>query len=1034
MVSYYQEVELLEYRDFAVPRSIFRPAPFWAINDRITPEETARQMDDMLRVGLSGGFFHSRAGMATDYMGDDWFNAMHAALDVAKEKDGYLWLYDEDLWPSGNAGGQVAGLKDEFRAAVLAPVLLKPGEAVPADSADSAFRIAYRIELDGLRLISAEVIDQKVAENSLDSERLVFFRIYEGKTGWWSGESYANLLHPEVTKEFMSRTHEVYKQRLGKDFGGRIPGIFTDEPQLHFGGGRNPGGIPWYEGIPERYNQWHDRDFWKDLPLLYFESTDSRKVRLLVHRTLLRQFCEAYSKPIFDWCESNGIAHTGHYNAEDSFVSQITNHGGSVMAHYRYQQIPGVDVLCRNAEGHLFTMKQVSSAARQLGRSRVLTEIFGVTRHTNTFQDFKWLGDYNQVLGANLFCPHLTLYTAKGRRKRDYPPNWNYQQTYWNELKPLNDYFTRLSAILSSGKAKAEVLLLHSIESGTAGHRMTPRCSAVLPGEDFGAARRYDGDLRKLLDAILNSGYECDLGDEWFIEDYGSVADGRFVIGEMSYSVVIVPPSDTWRPSTFKLLKEFKSQGGTLIFIGRPPKEIDCEDARSDWSELAEASYSVPNSRVQLQATLDKTVRAGFRLRDGEGRVPAKTYLQHRTDDGRDIWFIVNYSRDFSASYELTADSLKPLGVWNPLDGTRVKARVTETDNSWSYSFTLPPCGSILLVAGSGAVDEVTFGEAQLPEIKGMTLALPTEWEYTRSEENVIVMDRISVSVDSGATWWNEDLDHRVRRRLARHFGTSDALAWQPWVAIRKGIFNGRGGEVLLKYRFSSAVDNPRSAYIVIEEIWKGELCVNGQPVSIEGAGWHWDRNFGKVDVAGLIRKGENTVVFKVDYDFLTEVEAAYVVGDFGVNLLSHSSGEIIDEPARLTNGSWLEQGYPFYSGSITYHGNINLPSGYRRVFLRLKGASGILYKVSVNGRSAGEILWQPHILEISDYLNPEANTIEITVVSSRQNTLGPLHEVNGDDNLWVGPDAFEGEHNVREDFSLYDYGLMGGAELVLIP
>ncbi|HOS44667.1 MAG TPA: hypothetical protein PK794_13340, partial [Armatimonadota bacterium] len=85
----------MDFSKFQQPDSYFRPAPFWAINERLTPEETARQMADMLAVGLSGGFFHSRAGLVTDYLGDEWFAAMEAALRVAREGDGYLWLYDE---------------------------------------------------------------------------------------------------------------------------------------------------------------------------------------------------------------------------------------------------------------------------------------------------------------------------------------------------------------------------------------------------------------------------------------------------------------------------------------------------------------------------------------------------------------------------------------------------------------------------------------------------------------------------------------------------------------------------------------------------------------------------------------------------------------------------------------------------------------------------------------------------------------------------------------------------------------------------
>ena len=42
--------DTMDIKAFKKPPSILRPAPFWAINEEITPEETARQMTDMLRV------------------------------------------------------------------------------------------------------------------------------------------------------------------------------------------------------------------------------------------------------------------------------------------------------------------------------------------------------------------------------------------------------------------------------------------------------------------------------------------------------------------------------------------------------------------------------------------------------------------------------------------------------------------------------------------------------------------------------------------------------------------------------------------------------------------------------------------------------------------------------------------------------------------------------------------------------------------------------------------------------------------------
>lgn len=1032
----------MDFEKFQSPDTILRPAPFWAINHRITPEETARQMAEMIEVGLSGGFFHSRAGLITDYLGDEWFASMQAALDVAKQKDGYLWLYDEDLWPSGNAGGQVAGMKDEYRAAALQIEFVPAGQEALPDCEDEP-KAAYRlIGRQGAYIESAERIDFDEARKPTNAERILFRRRYDRKTPWWGGESYANLLNPDAMREFIRLTHESYKAKLGHEFGKRIPGIFTDEPHIR----RGPNELPWWDGLPDVYAKWHGRDFWADLPYLFFEGADARKIRLLVHRTLLRQFIEAYTKPLYEWCEANGLEHTGHFLMEDTFEGQIKCNGGGTMAHYRYQQAPGIDHLCRQTDPMLLTIKQVGSAARQLGRPRVLTELFGVSRHTNTFEDFKWIGDYNLVLGATFFCPHLTWYSMRGRRKRDYPPNWNYQQTYWRELRPLNDYFTRVAQVLTSGKAKPDVLILHPIETGTAGHRLgvvpariqddrNPLMPTDLPGEELGPARYSEHMLRRTLDAVMNAGYDADLGDESYLEDLGAIEGSLFRIGEMTYPVVIVPPSQTWRPRTFAMLREFVANGGKLLILGKLPTELDCEDATDQWKELAAAAgvQTVPCGTRQIQDALDRVAPRTYSLRGADGNGVPKLYLQHRVDGQQEYFFIVNSDRDRSHDYVLTLLNRPdtPMAVWNPVDGSRGEVRLQRVGENLRYSFTLPPAGSILLVAGPGAANGAE-PVSEIPSLAGAeVIPLPESWQFARSEKNVLVMDRIAASPDGGKTWWDEDMEFRVRRRLAEHFGTSDALHWQPWVAIRKGTYDGKGGDVVLRYRFRSAIDKPKSAYLVIEDIDKGHVIVNGREVDISKRTWHWDRGFGRVDITDLVRKGENVVDFRVRYDFLTEVEAAYVVGDFGVRMANPYEGEIVDEPAEIRIGSWIDQGYPFYSGMMTYRTTIDVPADGRRTFVRLIRPSGVMYKVRVNGRPAGKILWRPFELELTPLLKAGVNELEIEVVSSRQNTLGPLHEREGDDFPYCGPNAFEDENALRTEFSLFDYGLIGGAELV---
>jgi hypothetical protein len=141
---------------------------------------------------------------------------------------------------------------------------------------------------------------------------------------------------------------------------------------------------------------------------------------------------------------------------------------------------------------------------------------------------------------------------------------------------------------------------------------------------------------------------------------------------------------------------------------------------------------------------------------------------------------------------------------------------------------------------------------------------------------------------------------------------------------------------------------------------------------------------------------------------------------------------KLVEEPKRLKVGSWSTQGYPFYTGRMVYQTGFAVPSG-KRLFLRLMRPSGTLFKVRLNGKEAGKILWRPYVLELTPLVQPGQNRLEIEVVSSLQNAWGPLHEKNGDDNLWAGPNAFQEEWFLREELNSFNYGLLGGAELVAI-
>ena len=85
--------------------SIWRGAPFRALNGELDPEEIRRQIRSFARCGRGGFFLHARTGLRTPYLSEKFFDAIGAAVDEAEKCCMQAWLYDEDRYPSGACGG-----------------------------------------------------------------------------------------------------------------------------------------------------------------------------------------------------------------------------------------------------------------------------------------------------------------------------------------------------------------------------------------------------------------------------------------------------------------------------------------------------------------------------------------------------------------------------------------------------------------------------------------------------------------------------------------------------------------------------------------------------------------------------------------------------------------------------------------------------------------------------------------------------------------------------------------------------------------
>jgi len=349
---------------FKNPGVEFRSAPFWSWNDDLQEEELGRQIKEMKEKGIGGFFMHSRIGLITPYLSSEWMDRIKAAISFAKKMGVLAYLYDEDRWPSGFAGGIVPAKGKEYR----------------------------------IKAMRCKLVDGKRK----------FEVVYGPDSPYFNGYSYVDVLSEKVVDAFLNSTYELYFKEVGDEFGRTVPAVFTDEPNYMTFASRGEIAVPWTDELPARFKERYGYDILKHLSCLFFDEKDYKKVRYDFWNLVADMFLQAYSRKIYNWCSQHRIAYTGHYLCEDDLSSQIRCIGAA-MPHYEYMHIPGVDHLGRNIDNPL-TLKQVSSVAHQLGKKRVLSELYGCSGQNFSFAGRKWIGDWHIVLGVNFFV-RIYLFT-----------------------------------------------------------------------------------------------------------------------------------------------------------------------------------------------------------------------------------------------------------------------------------------------------------------------------------------------------------------------------------------------------------------------------------------------------------------------------------------------------------------------------------------------------------------------------------------------------------------------------------------------
>lgn len=984
---------MLDPNTFREPPKTYGAAPFWSWNDDLQEDELVRQIGLMDEAGWGGFFMHSRVGLITPYLSKRWFDCVRACVDEAQRRGMHAWLYDEDKWPSGFAGGFVPALDPKYRVkGLVCSVDHKPTH------------VAERLGVWAARREARKLVDFQPSPDpdAFDPTTHAWVQIYPVVAplayAWFNGYSYIDTMNPDAVKAFIESTYEAYAREVGEHFGSVVPGIFTDEPAYMNWRTFDPAGlrlVPWTDGLLEEFKARNGYDLLPELPSLFFDVGDFHRVRYDFWRTVTLRFVDSFTRQIGEWCEAHHLQLTGHMMMEDTLQGQIM-WIGAAMPHYEYMQLPGIDKLRRDIDQPI-TAKQLDSAVCQLGKSKALCEAYGCSGQDFSFVGRKWIGDYLYALGITLLNPHLSLYSMRGARKRDFPPNIYYQQPWWPYNRRFDLYYTRLSYALTQGQRVVDLLVIHPIGSAWAVYR--PR--------GLQRVQKLDRELRALNDSLLALHRDYHFGDETLLARYGSVEHGVMRVGQMTYKAVIVPPSVTLARSTVELLDRFAAEGGLIIAVGDAPTMIDGQPAQR---VLPPGTVHVSNEREQIAQALDARLAPDVVI-DGEG-ADAVIY-HHRRDGARELFFIVNQDQEAGRDVQIRLSGAGYLELWDPFTGDREPYPAAAQDGRMRLDLSLPPAGSALLVMDRDRepVTDVTRPRWQV----AATVELPDHWQIQRLDPNAMTLDRCALRLEDGP-WGKEG---------------------PVWQAHREAVMAGTGTRFTLRFTFHAEV-KPSVIELVVEQARRYEISVNGQPVPYRELGYWRDISFDRVDIAPYVQVGENTIELAGVVAEDTELEDIYLIGDFGVSARRigperHGVAgmdfdryapefRIVEEQATGRSWSLNERGYPFFAGTLALKQTVSWSGEGEQVLLALDELHAIVAEVWVNGAQAGVILLPPHEVDVTPWLRAGENEIEVRLVTSLRNLLGPLHRKGGDPG-WTGPFDFTDPAQWTDDYIFVPVG-----------
>ena len=1008
----------------ADPPSEYRSAPLWDWNEQISEEGIDFQMKEFKKAGIGGVFVHPRPGLLTEYLSDDWFHLFDYTVQKGKELGMKVWIYDENSYPSGFAGGHVpAEMPDSYKHGTgLSMEVQQQLNVVVSDTLE----VVLKKTDAGFENITASADQEKGQQGTY----YIFRKTYPGKSPWYGGFTYVDLIYKGVTEKFMELTMTKGYEKNKADFGQTLKGIFTDEPNLE--AALSEGSmLRWTPDLWDAFQQRWGYDLKVNLPSLAEETGNWKKVRHDYYELILELFVDRWAKPWSKYCDENNLEWTGHY-WEHGWP--VPGDGIDESAFYIWHQMPGVDMLGNRLDtaglggqfGNDRAVRELLSAANQSGRRRTLSETYGGGGWEMNFETQKRLVDWEVVMGVNFVNQHLSYYSLNGVRKFDYPPSFSYHEPWWEHYKLMGDYIGRISMAMSSGEQINKTLVL---QSNTTAWMYFSRKDKNATIENI------KNGFKNFVYRMEQQHLEYDLGSENVLKVLGSVDDEILRVGKRDYSLVVIPAEmENIDQSTFDLLQKYLDKGGKVLSFRKDIPMLDGEPSGAVNELITKSGEQwIVAENLTDAAALSLLQHDEFAMNDQTNN--GMLYHQRRILDDGQVLFVVNSHPTKKASAEITMEG-EHVTKLDLVSGKIYGYPSKEENGKVSFQVDLEAAGSALFTVGDQKAKEPEYAAVSGTET---TVEPAGAISVKRESDNIMMVNYLDLkTAKSGKK------DVYFMNALIGLFNENGIAMGNPWqhkIQYKKNwlaldsLFKGNSGfEASYHFNINPNLNSEamKSIRAVVErpELWT--VSINGSEVSkTEGSYWI-DKSFPEFAVGQFLKPGKNTLTLKAPrMHVLAEVMPVYFIGDFLVK--PAKQGFEITDGNISTLGSWREAGLPFYSQKVAYSETFSVAKASGVNYkVKLNKWNGSLAEVWVNGESAGLIAWQPNQLDVTSLLKDGDNEITVKVVGSLKNTFGFFYKENKD---WIfGPHSWNDapvKIPAASEYFLMDYGLMEPFSLV---